>query len=118
MKHWDWQTISTVTTLTVLLLGLAWRGFRRILSQNEEQLRRQRRIDREVFGEDSDDPQAPKGPSLRTMMGQVIDQTRPLVSTVEEHGRRLGKHDTEITDLGARLTEVERIVLRQVPPLS
>lgn len=117
MAHWDWQTISTVVTLAVLLLGLVWRGFRHITKQNEEQLRRQRRIDREVFGEDSDAPDAPKGPSLRTMVSQVIDQTRPLASTVEEHGRRLGKHDSELSDHAIRLTELERVVLRQVPPL-
>lgn len=106
MKHWDIQTWVTVGTFGVLLAGLVWKGFRRITKQNEEQLRRQRRIDREVFGEDSDDPNAPKGPSLRTMMSQVIDQTRPLVSTVEEHGRRLGKAESELTDHATRLTEL------------
>ena len=118
MKHWDWQTITAVVTCAVLLLGLVWKGFRHLISQNEEQSRIARRIGREVFGEDADDPDAPKGPSLRTMMGQVIDQTRPLVTTVEEHGRRLGKHDEEISSINTRLTEFERLIIRQLPPLG
>lgn len=117
MAHWNWQTISAVATLAVLLVGLAWRGYKGLRDQNREQLAEQRRIRRELFGEDPDNPHARPGPTVREMVSQVIDQTRPLASTVEEHGRRLGKVEDAQANLDSRLTEVERVVLRQVPPL-
>lgn len=103
-----WQTIVGVAlfalTLTTALVAVA----RFQINQNKEQLREARRVSRELFGIDPDNPDAPKGPSLRIMMGQVIDQTRPLVATVEEHGRRLGKAEAELVDHATRITSVEQ----------
>lgn len=107
-----WQTIVGGMTLLVVLLGIGWRGYKTLKNQNDTAEALARRIKREVLGEDDDDPNAPHGPSIRVLIGQVIDQTRPLVSTVEEHGRRLGKHDEELSDHAGRLGRLETAVAR------
>ena len=113
MAHWNWSTIIAAATFAVLILGLAWGAYRRLAAQNEKQLAEQRRIKREVLGEDPDNPEGPRGPTVREMLVQVIDQTRPLAATVEEHGRRLGKHEERIDLHDRRLATVEEHILRR-----
>lgn len=106
--HWNWSAIGAVGMLVVVIMGILWRAYRNLTAQNKAQEAVARRIKREVLGEDDDDPHAVPGPSIRVMINQVIDQTRPLVSTVEEHGRRLGKAESEISDHATRLTALEQ----------
>lgn len=103
-----WQTIAGIGVFSIAAIGALVALARFLINQNKEQLREARRVSRELFGVDPDDPDAPKGPSLRIMMGQMIDQTRPLVATVEEHGRRLGKAEAELVDHATRITSVEQ----------
>ena len=74
--------------------------------KNDEQLREQRRVKRELFGEDPDNPGGPRGPSLRDMVTDIALNTRTLPDRMSAAESRLGK-------LEDRFDLLEDVVLRR-----
>ena len=104
-----WAAVSAVVgaiTLFILMLSLIFRRMKVIKGQNDLQLAKQRRIDRDLFGEDPDNPTGTKGPSLRELVTETHRNTQGLPERMTAAESRLGK-------LEDRFDLLEDVVLRR-----
>lgn len=111
-----WAAVSAIVgaiTLLILVLSLIFRRMKVIKGQNDLQLAKQRRIDRDLFGEDPDNPNGTKGPSLRELLTETHRNTQGLPDRMTTAESRLGKHDERIDLLDHRLALVEDHILRR-----
>lgn len=109
-----WAAVSSIVaaiTLVILVLTLIFRRLRVVKDQNDKQLAEQRRVRRELFGEDPDG--GPNQLSLRQMVGTVLENTRTLPDRMTTAESRLGKHEERLDLHDHRLALVEEHILRK-----
>lgn len=103
----NWAAVSAIVaacTLAILVGSLIFRRLTAVKVQNELQLSQQRRITRDLFGEDPDNPGGPKGPSLRQLVTEatvtltdVALNTRGLSDRMAAAESRLGKLEDKVS---------------------
>ena len=101
--HANWELILTgagsIAAVVAVVLAVGKALANRIDEgnrKNDEQLREQRRVKRELFGEDPDNPGGPRGPSLRDMVTDIASNTRTLPDRMGAAESRLGKLEDEV----------------------
>lgn len=111
-----WPAISAIVAVCTLLILVGTLIASRlkavkaqgetVKAQNEQQLAKQRRIERDLFGEDPDNPDGHKGPSLRELVTDVALNTRG-------HSERLTSVESRLGKLEDRFDLIEDVVLRR-----
>lgn len=109
--HWNWTLILTAIGAFAAVAGVVLAVGKALANridatkrQNELQLSQQRRITRDLFGEDPDNPAGAKGPSLRQLvtdatvtLTDVALNTRGLSDRMSAAESRLGKLEDEVS---------------------
>lgn len=99
MHGWDVNAIGAWVTIGLAVIGAIvgvgkWLGgkLERQDQKNDEQLAFQRRINRDLFGEDPDG--GPHTQPLRDMVTETRDNTRGMQERMQDFSERLGKVET------------------------